>query len=185
MTRRIGLVLTLGVAGALLLGVLASIGAAGPGKSGDLKSKRLSSYLEVPSLSTTGKGTIEVRIRNSSALDYKLTYSGLEGTVTQAHIHLAQPGVSGGISAWLCETATNPSPSASTPTCPASGTVSGTITSLEVIGPTGQGIAAGQFAELVAAMKAGFTYANVHTSLFGGGEVRGQIKAGGGGDDDD
>ena len=45
-----------------------------------------------------------------------------------------------------------------------------------MIGPTGQGIAAGQFEELVRAIKAGVTYANVHSSLFPSGEIRGQIK---------
>ncbi len=37
-----------------------------------------------------------------------------------------------------------------------------------------------QFGELVQAMRAGVTYANIHTTTFGGGEIRGQI-----GDDDD
>jgi hypothetical protein len=77
----------------------------------------------------------------------------------------------------LCETATNPSPSASTPTCPApGGTVTGTITPVEVVGPAGQGIAAGEFEELVAAIRAGRAYANVHSSKFPGGEIRGQIN---------
>lgn len=186
MARRTGLVLVGSVAGALALGVLASIGAAGPGKRGDDDGKRMSSYLEVPSVSTPARGTIEVRLRDDK-LDYRLTYSRLEGTVTQAHIHFAQPSVNGGITAWLCETLTNPSPSATTPTCPApGGTVSGTITSAEVIGgAASQGIAATQFGELAAAIKAGFTYANVHSSVFGGGELRGQIKAAGRDDDDD
>jgi hypothetical protein len=44
-----------------------------------------------------------------------------------------------------------------------------------VIGPDAQGIAPGEFAELVRAMRAGVTYANVHTTTHGGGEIRGQI----------
>jgi hypothetical protein len=48
-----------------------------------------------------------------------------------------------------------------------------------VIGPADQGIDPGEFDELVRAMRAGVTYANVHTTRFGGGEIRGQIKAGG------
>ncbi|MBA3245914.1 MAG: CHRD domain-containing protein, partial [Actinobacteria bacterium] len=44
-----------------------------------------------------------------------------------------------------------------------------------VIGPSSQGIAAGEFAELLAAIRAGKTYANVHTSLFPGGEIRAQL----------
>jgi hypothetical protein len=53
--------------------------------------------------------------------------------------------------------------------------VSGTITSADVIGPAGQGIAPGEFDELVRALREGATYANVHTTLYPGGEIRGQI----------
>jgi hypothetical protein len=35
---------------------------------------------------------------------------------------------------------------------------------------------AGEFDEVIAAMRAGVTYANVHTAQFPGGEVRGQIE---------
>ena len=63
------------------------------------------------------------------------------------------------------------------PACPATGgTVTGAIRAADGIGPAGQGIAAGEFAELVRAMRAGKTYANVHTSpTYAGGEIRGQI----------
>jgi hypothetical protein len=62
--------------------------------------------------------------------------------------------------------------------------VSGTIDAGDILAVAGQGIAAGEIGETIAAMKAGFTYANVHTSNFGGGELRGQVRAGGNGDDD-
>jgi hypothetical protein len=61
------------------------------------------------------------------------------------------------------------------PACPASGTVTGTLVAADVVGPTGQGIAAGEFAELVSAIRAGATYVNVHTSTFPGGEIRAQL----------
>ena len=44
-----------------------------------------------------------------------------------------------------------------------------------MIGPAGQGIAAGEFAELVRALRAGAAYANVHTTAHPGGEIRGQV----------
>jgi hypothetical protein len=151
-----------------------------------IKSERMTGYQEVPALSTVAEGRFKARIDDSAdRIDYELSYGDLEGTVTQAHIHFAQRSVNGGISVWLCESATNPSPSASTPTCPQSGTVTGTITPLEVIGPGsppavpplgGQGIDPGQFEELVAAIRAGRTYANVHSNKFPGGEIRGQLN---------
>jgi hypothetical protein len=54
--------------------------------------------------------------------------------------------------------------------------VTGTFTSANVIGPVPQGIAAGEFAELVRAMGRGNTYVNVHSALCGSGEIRGQIE---------
>lgn len=53
--------------------------------------------------------------------------------------------------------------------------MTGTIVPANVIGPAGQGIAAGEFGELVEAIRQGATYANVHTVAFPGGEIRGQI----------
>jgi hypothetical protein len=56
--------------------------------------------------------------------------------------------------------------------------VTGTIVAADIIAVPAQGIAAGEINELIRAMRAGVTYANVHTSLFGGGEIRGQIGGG-------
>jgi hypothetical protein len=97
--------------------------------------------------------------------------------VTQAHIHVGQVLANGGISVWLCG---NPSatvtPPAGTQTCPADpATITGTITAENVVGPAGQGIAPGEFEELVEAIGDGFTYANVHSTLAPGGEIRGQL----------
>jgi hypothetical protein len=140
-------------------------------------------YEEVPAVSTVAGGEFHARISDDeTALDYELSYADLEGAVTQAHIHFGQKGVNGGISVWLCG---NPGPGvtppAGTPLCPPSpATVAGTLTAANVVGPAGQGIAAGEFAELIAAIRAGKTYANVHSTKFPGGEVRSQIEPGGG-----
>ncbi len=180
MRKRTGLVLAVALVGALALTAMASYGVAG-GPKGNLKSKRMSGYLEVPSVSTSGRGTIEARIRNGSRIDYKLTYSGLTGNPAAAHIHFAQPSVNGGVVAFLCG-------GGGKPACPAStsGTVSGTIVAADIQGLVPQGIAGpADFAEVLAAMKAGFTYANIHTGLFPGGELRGQVSPSGNGDGDD
>jgi len=56
------------------------------------------------------------------------------------------------------------------------GTVTGTVNAGNVIGPSGQGITAGQFDEVIRAMRHGLSYANVHTVTFPSGEIRGQIN---------
>jgi hypothetical protein len=63
--------------------------------------------------------------------------------------------------------------------CPANstaGTITGTITAANVVGPTTQGIVPGEWQELVDAMRAGATYINVHDGTFPAGEIRGQIN---------
>jgi hypothetical protein len=138
---------------------------------------RLIGYQEVVPLATHASGTFVATVSNG-ALAYQLTYQGLEGAVRQAHIHFGQKGVNGGISVFLCQTSFNPDPTGFAPTCPQSGTVTGVITGANVIGPAGQDIAPGAFDELIRAMKAGVSYANVHSLKFPGGEVRGQINFG-------
>jgi len=56
-----------------------------------------------------------------------------------------------------------------------SGTVSGTFTAASVIGPTPQNIGAGDFDAFVDALRANAAYANVHTTSYPAGEIRGQI----------
>jgi hypothetical protein len=133
-------------------------------------------YQEVPAISTLATGSFEAELVDSNTLTYTLTYSGVEGVaVTQAHIHLGQRTANGGISVFLCSNL--PSPPSGTPACPPlAGTVTGTLTPASVIGPTGQGIAPGQFDELVRALRAGVAYANVHSTTFPAGEFRGQIN---------
>jgi hypothetical protein len=131
---------------------------------------------EAPVCSSTGSGAFEATLsEDGTAVSYELTYN-LEGMVTQAHIHLAQVGVSGGIMVWLCQTSTNVDPTGLSPTCPDPGTpVAGTFTSANVIAVAAQGIAAGEFDEVLRAMRRGLAYANVHSNLCPSGEVRGQI----------
>jgi len=54
--------------------------------------------------------------------------------------------------------------------------VTGTLTAASVVGPTAQGIAAGEFAEVVQAIRNGAAYANVHSQAFPGGEIRDQVR---------
>jgi hypothetical protein len=138
----------------------------------------LTGYEEVPSVSTVANGEFRGFIsRNDESIAYELSYSGLQGAVRQAHIHVAQLSVNGSIVIWLCGTATNPGPSG-TQTCPQSGTITGTISAANVVaGSTTQQLAEGELDEVIRAIRAGATYVNVHTDVSGGGEIRGQIRA--------
>ena len=144
----------------------------------------LTGFEEPPAVSTTGRGEFEMRIdRDDQAIHYKLSYEDLEGDVTQAHVHVGQLSINGGISFFLCQTAAvTPPPGAGTvPLCPGpkEGTVTGTVTAAQIIGPAGQFFVPGEmtlFDEVVRAIRAGVTYANVHSTRNPGGEIRGQIR---------
>jgi hypothetical protein len=152
--------------------------------SGDDKIRaKLSGFQEVPVVSTVGSGKFKALIsRNEQQIDWELTYEEMQGTVTQAHIHIAQSGVNGGIVLWLCGTtiATPPTPGpAGTAVCTSpSGHFFGTFTPASVQNVATQQFATGELDEVIAAIRGGFAYANVHTLLSPGGEVRGQIRGG-------
>jgi len=167
----------------VLLGLFAALSVPALASGEEIKA-RLIGYQEVPSVSTTGAGYFRGSISpDGQSIDYEITFSGLQGTVQQSHIHIAQPGVNGSIVIWLCQTATTQAPLAVrgiTPFCPQEGTVSGHITLANVIAgsTTSQQLNAGDLDRVVDAIRAGVAYANVHTTpLSPGGEIRGQIKA--------
>jgi hypothetical protein len=123
---------------------------------------------------SAGHGTIELALDPAAqTLTYKLSYSNLSSAVTQAHIHFGKVHTPGGVMVFLCSNLT--SAPAGTQACPASGTVTGTITASDIQAITGQGIAAGVFQELQDAIESHTTYTNVHTTNFPAGEIRGEI----------
>jgi hypothetical protein len=137
---------------------------------------RLRGFEEVPAISSPAGARFSGSINAAETeLTYQINYFNVETVVTQSHIHFAQKGVNGGIVVFLCTNLGNGP--AGTPACPSgNGTVSGMLHSADVVGSAGsQGIAAGEFFSLVRAIKAGIAYANVHSTAFPGGEVRGQI----------
>jgi CHRD domain-containing protein len=180
--RRLGLHAAL--VGVLLVVVgVGSYAIAGDGNRQHLEADRLVGFEENPDISTVAKGRFEATInRGAKTISFKLSYSRLEGDVQQAHIHFGKRAVNGGISVFLCSNLPDPPPD--TAPCPQSGTVRGVIEAADIIGPVPQGIEAMAFDELVAALRGGHTYANVHSSKWPGGEIRAQIKKDNGDDDD-
>jgi hypothetical protein len=164
------------LAAALLIVLLVALGVgsyaiAGAGKK-NVKSDTLIGYEENPDVSSTGTGSFRAEIDDrAQTISYSLRYAALEGgNALFAHIHFGKRAVNGGVSAFLCG-------GGDKPPCPATqGTVTGVIDTADVVGPAGQGIEAGSFAELVAAMRAGHTYVNIHTPRWPGGEIRAQVN---------
>jgi CHRD domain len=171
--RRIGLFAALLAAVIVVLGVSSAI--ADSGKK-HLKAGDLTGLEENPDISTVAGGSFEITLDDDArTLSYELSYAGLEGTVLQAHIHFGKRAVNGGITLFLCGTAGSPGP-AGTPVCPQSGTVSRTVSAADILAPGTQGIEAGNYEELAAALRSGHAYANVHSSKWPGGEIRAQIN---------
>ncbi len=136
---------------------------------------RLDGYEEAPLvISTTGNGVFTARINQDQSIDYTLSYADLEGSVQQAHIHFGLPSVTGGIVVFLCTNLGNGP--AGTKACPASpATIEGTIHPADVLAVAAQGFEAGAFGELLAAIRNGATYVNIHSTKWPGGEIRAQL----------
>jgi hypothetical protein len=167
---------------ALAVGVLvgAQVLSAGDNKS-QLKADTLSGYQEVANtagLSSSGTGTFEAKIDDANqVVTWHLTYSGLSAAATVAHIHFGNRYLSGGVSVFFC----GGGPAGHVrPACPEGTTtladISGTWEPVDVVGPAGQGIPAGDWDRFIAALRAGMTYANVHNATFPSGEIRAQIN---------
>jgi hypothetical protein len=168
--------LTAAVAVIAVLGVVAVAVATGSG--GRTINERLQGFQEVPAVSTGASGTFHAKIgRFGDEIRYELSYRDLEGAVTQAHIHVGQEAVNGGISVWLCgNPSTTVTPPPGTQPCPpAPAQISGTIEADDVVGPAAQGVDLGELDELMDAIDAGVAYTNVHSVRFPGGEIRAQL----------
>jgi hypothetical protein len=141
--------------------------------------KLLEGTQETPAVITAATGSFDMDIATGdSSFDFELTYGGIEGgSVTQAHIHVGQANVAGGIVIFLCTNLTPPVGVPVPPPCPASpGTVTGTRTAADVLPQTTQGVSTGELSAVLTAIRDGVAYANVHTTASPSGEIRGQIK---------
>ena len=171
------------IAAAAVIGVAGFAAAATAGDRGRDFETDMTGFEEVPSVSTTGGGQVDAAVnRAGTELRYTLRYRNLEGAVQQSHIHFGQEGVNGGIVVFLCTNLGNGPVGRTVPPCPPPpATVKGVLTADDVSTAAAssmartQGIAEREFAELVRAMRAGVTYANVHSDRWPGGEIRGQF----------
>jgi hypothetical protein len=171
-TRLVGIVFVLG---------LVAVGAAVAGLNRNW-STHANGSMEVPVRDTQGQAQLILHLSDDgTSFDYKLIASNITN-VTQAHIHLAEPGVIGPIVVWLYP---GTSPPAAAPGGGRTDGVlaQGTFTAANLTGP----LAGQPLTELLDALNGGNAYVNVHTSDgvgdpntgpgdFPGGEVRGDIR---------
>jgi CHRD domain len=167
----------IGLVSALLLVLVTPYSARADRDPGNEIRAALTGYQEVPAVNTVARGRFRATISDDQqSIQLEETYDGLQGMVTQSHIHVAQLSVNGSVTIWLCGTPSNPGP-AGTQTCPQSGSVSATVTAADVVAgsTTSQQLPGGDLAATIKAIRAGAAYANVHTDLSPGGEIRGQL----------
>ena len=109
----------------------------------------LSGAAEVPANTSGGSGALDATFDSATnALSWQVTYTGLSGAATAAHIHgPAMPGANAGVVLPFAN-----------PVSPISGKTT---------------LTAPQAADLMA----GKWYVNVHTAAHPGGEIRGQLMA--------
>jgi hypothetical protein len=123
---------------------------------------------EVSPVDTLAQGQAIFQLsKDGTELHYKLIAANIED-IFMSHIHMAPAGANGPIVVWLYPHAP---PSQLIPGRFDGVLAEGTITAADLTGPlTGMGLD-----DLLAAMMAGDTYVNVHTTLHPSGEIRGQI----------
>jgi hypothetical protein len=144
----------------------------------------LKSTEEVPVVSSLGaSGSFKATLDEENlTITYELSYQNLEGAPLAGHLHVGQRGVNGAIPLFLCANAPAlpPAGSAAAQACPpAPATITGVLSPANIIPRPAQGIDAvspEDFLELMRLMRLGEVYANVHTTKYIGGEIRGQVQ---------
>ncbi|TMG91635.1 MAG: CHRD domain-containing protein [Betaproteobacteria bacterium] len=107
------------------------------------------------------------------SISWTLTWTELTTPAQAAHIHFGQPQNTGSVVVFFCG-------GGGRPACPDgpghSGSVSGTWTAADILPVAAQNVAAGDFAGFVRILRVNLGYANIHTTIFPGGEIRGQVS---------
>jgi hypothetical protein len=129
---------------------LAGCGQMRPSQKTQIFEANLSASQQVPPAASPGTGAAEVQFNeNTNRLTWKVTYSGLTGPATAAHIHGPAPvGQNAGVLIPF----------------------TGNLNAQPITGETT--ITPAQYADLAA----GLYYVNIHTARYPGGEIRGQLR---------
>jgi hypothetical protein len=147
------------IAGLLMLALAPAVMAA------ETFTTELSGENSVPPLDVEGSGDATVTISDDGqTVSWDVTYSGLTGAPAAGHIHVGAAGANGPVMipfAEVTETGT-----------------SGSFAAADYA--TGEGLPA-DWDGVLAAIRDGNAYVNIHTEANPGGEIRGQLAGGGGG----
>jgi len=111
-----------------------------------------------------GTGTAAITfLAGPDELVYLVTFSNLSGPATAAHIHLGPATISGPVILPF-------------PLVPAatSGSFSGVLTNANIVNQGTTGLT--DISQIAAQIQANNTYVNIHSSVFPGGEIRGQLS---------
>jgi hypothetical protein len=149
MRRRIGVLLSVAVVAA---GITGAVALAKPVAGAIKFEATLTAAQEVPKphgVSSNAGGTFTATL-NGKTMQWKLTFKGLTGAATQAHIHLGSKGRPGPVLIALCGAGCRSPVSGATIVSPA----------------------------VVKTLETGATYVNVHTAKNPAGEIRGQLLKG-------
>jgi len=166
-------ILTLSLASTALLLVLGNLAAAQQIK----RAEKLLGGNENPPVVTDATGNFRARLF-ADRIEYRLRYDVADSDVTQAHLHVANPGNNGNIAAFLCSNADG----ATAPECPPSpGVVEGEIVAADVLEVIDVAepvtiLEAEDLDGLARLIRQGSVYANVHSVDHPAGEIRGQLS---------
>ena len=151
----------------LALGVIVAAGSVGcdkPAEDASIFVADLAGANEVPARGTAAIGTVGLYV-DGNTVDYTIEVHGIT-SITGAHIHSGAAGANGSIRISLYP---GPGTNSTTPTGAVDGIlISGSFQASQVTGVT--------YEELLNQMRAGTAYANVHTTQYPGGEIRGQVR---------
>ena len=143
-------------------------------------SATLSGLEEIPPVLTEARGDFRAGIdEESQEIAYTLSYADLEGLVLQAELAFGLPGSNGATVVFLCSNYVDrplAMPLDIRPCAMPPGTVSGTIEASDVLAVPGQGVEAESFDDFVELLRGGAIYVKIRSSLYSGGELRGQIN---------
>jgi CHRD domain len=158
---------------------------------------RLSTFNEVPPKANGAHGTFRATLsEDGTTLNWTFTWEGLTGPPLFAHIHFGLKGGNYPVMTFFCGGPKGNAAIPQKPDCPqsTSGSITGTTTAADIIAlntpntPTAmndQALDQHDFAGFLRALRAGSAYANMHTTRFMGGEIRGQIAVNRGEPDDE